>query len=193
MRLHSAKTEEIHRDLFEQYKEKLEEIEQDADEGDTEREDSFTRSFLHNAIYLHNMWFEQLQADREAGETDSPMLEDILERRESDINTFKEWMNKFAKEAQPHGWASWGWSNPLKTFVGFPIKGHDEFVPLGETTKLIQPARPILVIDCWEHSYMLDFGNDFEQYLEQFWRELDYNRVETRHQELAGLLGFDIK
>jgi Fe-Mn family superoxide dismutase len=182
VKLHSPHTEEIHKQLLEGYKERLGEIEDF--EGDEEEENtSFERSFLHNAIYLHNLWFEQLDGEQE--ETEAPFLEEILEKRESNLNTFMRWMNSFAKDAKPNGWAIWGWSYAQKSFVGFPVKGHDDGVPLGVT--------PLIVIDCWEHSYLEDYGLEFESYLEAFWRDINWDKIDQRHKELATLFGFNIK
>lgn len=180
MRLHQEKTAELHQAIVDAYKERIGELEE---AGDEEQEEPFERSFIYNALHLHTMWFEQLEDSKE--KTSSPLLEEILERRESDIGTFEKWMGDFAKAAQPNGWAVWGWSYPLKTFVGFPIRGHDDGVPIG--------VAPILVIDCWEHSYIEDFGLDFEAYLSEFWTNLNYDVIERRHQEMASALGFDIK
>jgi Fe-Mn family superoxide dismutase len=155
------------------------------EKDDEEKNTSFERSFLHNAIYLHSLWFEQTETvpDRESNE--APFLEEILKKRESDLNTFMKWMNVFAFDAKPHGWAVWGWSSVQKTFVGFPIKGHDQGVPLGVT--------PLLVIDCWEHSYLNDYETDFQQYLDVLWRDIDWRKVEERHKEIAKLFGFNLK
>lgn len=182
MRLHSPKSEKVHKELLEGYKRRLGEIENFSNKEE-EKNTSFERTYLHNAIYLHNLWFEQLERTKE--DTSSPFLEEILLRRESNLQSFIKWMNLFAKDGTPHGWAVWGWSYPEKTFVGFPIKGHDLTVPLG--------IAPLLVIDCWEHSYLGDFGLDFDQYLDVFWKELNWDKIEERHQELAGLFGFNIK
>ena len=180
MRLHDAPTEKLHLELLQQYKDRLEAVEA---KDETEAEEPFERSFIHNAIYLHDLWFEQLADGPD--KTEAPLLVDLLKRRESDLGTFQQWMNGFARAARPHGWAVWGWSQSLKTFVGFPIKSHDDKVPLGCT--------PILVIDCWEHSYIEDFGLDFDQYLDTFWRDINWQAIENRHQELAYLLGFHVK
>jgi Fe-Mn family superoxide dismutase len=181
MKLHSAKVATTHQQLMEAYKTRLDELE---GVGDEEQEEPFERSFLHNAIYLHNMWFEQLtEAPQDV--SSAPLLEEILERRESDIGTFQRWMSDFAEAAKPNGWAIWGWSYSLKTFVGCPIRGHDSDVPLG--------VMPILVIDCWEHAYVEDFGIDFDKYLETFWRNINWQVIENRHKELANLLGYGIK
>jgi len=182
MRIHSEETAKIHQELHENYRRRLQALEED-DVNDEEQEEPFERSFLHNAILLHNLWFDQLSEP--PVENESPLLKEILEQRDSDQNTFEEWMSDFAKQARPNGWAIWGWSYPQKTFVGFPMRGYDSDIPIGIT--------PILVIDCWEHSYIYDFENDFDMYLVKFWRELNWQVIENRHKELSSLMGYDIK
>lgn len=181
MALHEPNTLKIHKDIFDCYKKRLETLDKEENE---EQEEPFERSFLHNAIYLHRIWFEQIEGKPEEKEG-SPLLDEILQRRDSDMNTFKTWMNDFALSAKPHGWAVWGWAHSLKTFVGFPIWGHDEAIPLGVT--------PLLVIDCWEHSWMPDFDLDFDAYLEKFWQFINWDVIEQRHHELAGMFGYGVK
>jgi Fe-Mn family superoxide dismutase len=179
MALTNNDTKRLHEEIAENYKERLESLEKkDRDE----QEEPYERSLLHNAIYLHRLWFEQ---EGETEENSSPLLDEILSRRDSDTATFKEWMNEFASVAQPNGWAIWGWAHSLKTFVGFPIRGHDESIPLGVT--------PLIVIDCWEHAWMADFDLDFEAYLEQFWANINWNIIEQRHHELARMFGYGVK
>jgi len=177
MKLHTEKTETLHKELLKEYKSNLVEVEKD-------NQESFARTFLHNAIYLHNLWFEQLKGV-EVEEQKAPTLIAILERRDSDLSTFQKWMGDFANEAKPHGWAIWGWSYSLKTFVGFPIKGHTDEIPIG--------VLPLIVIDCWEHAYQLDYGTKFDEYIAKFWKDLSWDVINIRHEELMSYLGFDIK
>lgn len=180
MALNSQKVLTLHKEILENYKNRLDEIEA---KGKEEQEEPFERSFLHNAIYLHNLWFEQITDA--SPDSSSPLLEDILMRRDSDLNTFQTWLNRFALDADPHGWAIWGWSYSLKTFIGCPIRSHDYDVPLG--------VVPLLVIDCWAHSYIEDFGLGFQKYLDSFWKQLNWEVIEQRHKELTHLFGFGIK
>ena len=184
MKVHTQETATLHEEITEAYKQRLGEIE-DFEGDEEEKNTSFERSYLHNAIFLHKLWFEQLEGEKNENDMDSSFLEEILKRRESDLNTFIRWMNVFAFDAKPNGWAVWGWSYAQKTFVGFPIKSHDECVPLGVT--------PLIVIDCWEHSYQGDFGMEFQDYLDVFWREVNWDKIDQRHKELAKLFGFNLK
>ena len=181
MPLNTTETQNLHTEIFEDYKARLEELDKAKNE---EQEEPFERSFLHNAIYLHRLWFEQLEGRAEEMRS-SPLLDEILSRRDSDVATFKQWMNGFAEAAKPSGWAVWGWAHSLKTFVGFPVRGHDESVPLG--------VSPLLVIDCFEHSWIRDFDLDFDAYLETFWSNLNWDVIEQRHHELASLFGYGVK
>ena len=171
-------TQSVHEEIHEAYKERLEAL--DNEEGE-EQEEPFERSFLHNAIYLHRLLFEQQGGSEDMS---SPLLDEILSRRESDLSTFKKWMNDFAQTAKPCGWAVWGWAHSLKTFVGFPMRSHDDAIPMGVT--------PLLVIDCWEHAWLADFDLDFEAYLEQFWQDLNWGVIEQRHHELAKMHGYGV-
>ena len=179
MALTNKDTLGVHNEILEAYKERLEVLEK---EDNDEQEEPYERSFLHNAIYLHQLLFEQ---DGKTEDMSSPLLDEILGRRDSDMGTFKTWMNDFASTAKPNGWAIWGWAHSLKTFVGFPIRSNDECVPLGVT--------PLIVIDCWEHAWMLDYELDFEAYLDQTWSNMNWNVIEQRHHELARLFGYGMK
>jgi len=37
---------------------------------------------------------------------------------------------------------------------------------------------PLLVIDVWEHSYYLDYKSDKKSYVENFWKFINWNRIE---------------
>jgi superoxide dismutase, Fe-Mn family len=41
-------------------------------------------------------------------------------------------------------------------------------------------AKPILVMDMYEHSYHIDYGADAKSYIDAFFRNIDWSRVEQR-------------
>ncbi len=43
-------------------------------------------------------------------------------------------------------------------------------------------CRPILVMDVFEHAYMLDYGIKRADYLEAFWKSIDWNETDKRFQ-----------
>jgi len=56
--------------------------------------------------------------------------------------------------------------------INFWINEHDEGHPAG--------GVPILVIDVFEHAYMLDYGLKRADYIEEFFKNIDWKTVEAR-------------
>jgi Fe-Mn family superoxide dismutase len=52
------------------------------------------------------------------------------------------------------------------------INEHDVSHPAG--------CLPILIMDVFEHAYMLDYGLKRADYVEAFFNNIDWKRVETR-------------
>lgn len=45
---------------------------------------------------------------------------------------------------------------------------------------LKERLTPILCLDMWEHAYVDDYGSDIEQYVHNFWKVLNWDKVEAR-------------
>jgi Fe-Mn family superoxide dismutase len=56
--------------------------------------------------------------------------------------------------------------------INFWINEHDEGHPAG--------GIPILVMDVFEHAYMLDYGLKRADYIEEFFKNIDWKTAETR-------------
>jgi Fe-Mn family superoxide dismutase len=41
-------------------------------------------------------------------------------------------------------------------------------------------ALPVLVLDVYEHAYLLDYGTDRSRYLDALWQQIDWSVVEAR-------------
>lgn len=44
-------------------------------------------------------------------------------------------------------------------------------------------AKPILIMDVWEHAYMLDYGLNRANYMDAFFNNIDWNVVQKRYQQ----------
>jgi Fe-Mn family superoxide dismutase len=56
--------------------------------------------------------------------------------------------------------------------INFWINEHDAGHPAG--------CRPILIMDVFEHAYMLDYGLKKADYIEAFFKAIDWQAAETR-------------
>jgi len=47
---------------------------------------------------------------------------------------------------------------------------------------ILPGLQPLLVMDVWEHAFMLDYGLERPKYLEAFFHNIDWSAVEKRFQ-----------
>jgi len=52
------------------------------------------------------------------------------------------------------------------------------YVGIQESTPITVNYEPILGIDLWEHAYFSKYGNDREEYLRNWWKLVDFDKVE---------------
>jgi len=38
----------------------------------------------------------------------------------------------------------------------------------------------LLLVDFWEHAFILDYGSDKKEYIKQLWKIIDWNKISTR-------------
>jgi superoxide dismutase, Fe-Mn family len=46
---------------------------------------------------------------------------------------------------------------------------------------------PLLTCDMWEHAYYLDYQNRTQDYLEAFWKLINWTMIEKRYNEFSGI------
>ncbi|USN97536.1 MAG: superoxide dismutase [Candidatus Nomurabacteria bacterium] len=101
----------------------------------------------------------------------SESLKQVFEDNFGGVEEFK---NKFTEVAKTHFGSGWAWL--LKKEDGsIEIAGmHDADTPLmnGDT--------PLLALDVWEHAYYLDYQNKRPDYIEAFWKVVNWDFVEER-------------
>jgi Fe-Mn family superoxide dismutase len=110
------------------------------------------------------------------GEVNEPSGE-LKELLEKDFGGVEEFKAKFTEVAKTHFGSGWAWL--LKKKDGsVEIAGmHDADTPL------INGDTPLLALDVWEHAYYLDYQNSRPDYIEAFWKVVNWEFVAER---LAG-------
>lgn len=126
-------------------------------------------TWAHNGTLLHQMYFENLT---EANSTKpGPKTLELIERDYKSLDGFQAELLNAGKVA-PVGWAVWCYSYlDHKTHV-FLIEQHMNHCPIG--------VIPLLILDVFEHAYMIDYGTARPPYLSAFWENVNWNEVEKR-------------
>ncbi len=138
--------------------------------------------FEYNGMVLHEYYFENLKANEESNP--SPKLriinkkigKYILEAIEKYFGSFDNWKKNFINTGKMRGI---GWTilyaDPktrylINCFVGEHQDGH------------IAGFKPIVVMDIWEHAYMVDHkSGERLKYIEAFMKNINWDIVEKRY------------
>jgi Fe-Mn family superoxide dismutase len=124
-------------------------------------------SYAVNGAIYHEFYFGNL-----GGKGGDPTgdLKSALEERWGSTDKFKDYLKAAGKSMR--GWVVVGYNTRGGHLSAFGLDMHNMFSP----ANLI----PILVLDVYEHAYMVDYGIDRGKYLEAFMNNLDWEVVAKR-------------
>lgn len=118
--------------------------------------------FNEAGAYLHNLFFPQLRAPQGANRPQGAVLS-LIEREHGSYDQFRERVESEAMGIQGSGWVYMSRSGEIKTIANHAIR------------------RDIaLLIDWWEHAWVLDYQHDKKKYLKNLWRIMDWNVINNR-------------
>lgn len=138
--------------------------------------------FEYNGMVLHEHYFSALGKGG-APSSDSPLMSHLSK----DFKGFERWKKQFVQigNFRGVGWVVLSYDPFLKRLNNFWITDHE----VGHVAGFV----PILVMDVWEHAYVLDFGSlascglGRPAYLEAYFKNINWNVVEARMQNALTL------
>lgn len=120
--------------------------------------------FNYGGATLHNLFFPQLQPPKSGNRPHGASLE-LVERKYNNFEKFKSEVAKVAMAIQGSGWVYMEPTGALKVIHNHEYKS---------TMKIA------LIIDWWEHAWVLDHQADKAKYLDNIWRIINWNVVNDR-------------
>ena len=175
----SAKNKESHQKLLENYVSTLNEVSSKLDTADRDAANLNSSEFRSlkidevynmNAAYLHALFFENISDQKSIITMDSL----AFMRLERDFGSFDAWQKDFVAccLSARNGWGVTVYSSMLKRYINIVIDLHSVNVPIA--------CHPIIVMDCWEHSYYRDYLTDRKTYVYGMMKELNWNEINER-------------
>ncbi len=187
----SEKTKKAHQELLEGYVKKLNNVSAKLDGVDKSsanlnnsefRSLKVDETYNHNAAFLHGMYFENIS------DLNSQVTVDSLTymKLSKDFGTFDKWQEDFVAccMSARNGWCVTFYNPNLKRYMNTLIDLHSQNVMIS--------MMPIIVMDCWEHSYYRDYLKDRKTYVYGMMKELNWDVIEKRvkvSEKLAKMLG----
>lgn len=121
------------------------------DEGD--------KDYNEAGAYLHNIFFTQFKA-LSNNNLPTDENETFINKHFGNFTNFKKQFKEEALKVQGSGWIYLSNNGSIKTIKNHVIK------------KDIK-----LLLDLWEHSYLLDYESKKDKYIDNFWRIIDWSKI----------------
>jgi len=118
--------------------------------------------FNEAGAYLHNIFFPQLQAPKNANSPYGASLA-LINRHFGSFTDFKREFEVEAMKLQGSNWIYLSRNGQIKT-----IKNHAKRTDIA------------LLVDWWEHAWVNDYGADKKKYLKNIWRIINWEYVNRR-------------
>ena len=131
--------------------------------------------FEFNGMRLHEFYFRNL-----GGDGNPDQAPDLKRMLGSAYGSLEDWKKRFVSIGMTRGigWTILYQDSMSGQLMDFWIDEHHIGHPAG--------CQPILVMDCWEHAYMLDHGLKRADYINAFFRNVNWQACQERvHMELA--------
>ena len=128
--------------------------------------------FEYNGMVLHEHYFGNMTASPASGPGQSSSF---FKAAESSFGSFDKWKTDFSSIGKMRGV---GWAICYEDPTNGRLSNH--WITLHEVGN-VAGFSPILVMDVWEHAYLLDYKPaDRPKYIEAFFSNIDWNVVENR-------------
>lgn len=130
----------------------------------------------YNGMRLHEFYFGNMIKGGTELDPDSLFARKVIE----DYGTYENWQKDFGAVAQMRGigWTILSYDPPGERLINGWINEHD--------TGHLAGTIPLLVLDVFEHAFMTDYGLKRVEYLEAFFRVLNWQVVIDRLDVLNG-------
>jgi len=124
-------------------------------------------TYAVNGSVLHELYFENLGKQNQKP---GPLMQKLIEKSFGSMDAFKQDFMDAGSCAR--GWVLTGYMLDDNLIHNFVLEEHNQHVPV--------LCIPLLILDVYEHAYMIDFGIHRNKYLDVFWKNIDWNAVEQR-------------
>lgn len=120
---------------------------------------------------LHSIYWSVMAPEGSVGQPGNVTLSEIINYF-GNFDSFKEQFSSAANKIEGSYWAILTWQPAWRRLEILQAEKHQN--------KTQWSGIPILVLDVWEHAYYLDYKTKRDEYIEKWWKIVNWNEVESR-------------
>ncbi len=127
-------------------------------------------SFNIGGHILHSIFWKTISPDG-GGEPKGELIKKI----KKDFGSFSKFKKEFsnaAKSVEGSGWAALAYCSEINKLLIMQIEKHNINVYPG--------LKILMVLDVWEHAYYLDYKNKRNEFVDAFWKIVNWKEIEKR-------------
>ena len=138
---------------------------------------AYSTKFRNNGggHYNHELFWKCMRPKQDNNKPTGKLLEKI-ESSFGSLDQFKTQFTDAAKTRFGSGWA-WLYTNQGQLKIGSTANQDN---PLMDLPSVEHKGFPLLCLDVWEHAYYLKYQNKRADYIENWWKLVNWDFVETR-------------
>ena len=118
--------------------------------------------FNFAGVFLHNLLFTQYREPRKNNPPNGPIA-NFINKHWRSYDDMQDAFEEEAMKLQGSNWIYLAHDGKIKT-----IKNHEVRNDI------------LLLVDWWEHAWILDYGSDKKKYLKEQWKIINWNVISTR-------------
>lgn len=133
-------------------------------------------SFNIGGHILHSLFWGNLISDQKSKEKPEGVLMESIEKEFKNFNNFKTEFSQTALTVEGSGWAALGYCKETEKLIIIQIEKHN--------INIIPGCSILMVLDVFEHAYYLDYKNNRKEYIENFWKIINWDEIKNRFQNI---------
>lgn len=130
-------------------------------------------TFAANGVYLHEYYFNVLGGE---GKPTGALVDALLEK----YGSLEKFIDFFSATGMAvRGWVVLAWDTHAGRLKIYGADAHNQGGVWG--------AIPVIVLDVYEHAYFIDYGSDRKKYIEDFWKNLNWEAANAVYERAKGI------
>jgi len=133
-------------------------------------------AFHGSGHILHTLFWENM-SPHGGGTPEGPVASQI-EKDFGAVSSFQKQFTAAAAAVEGSGWALLCWHERFNRLFILTSEKHQNLTVWG--------AQPLLVLDVWEHAYYLQYQNKKADYIEAWWKLVNWDDVNRKLKQYTG-------